>query len=325
MKDSNLIERYVHEVGAHLPAKTRQDVQQELRSTLQDSLAERGLDADKPEDSEGVATLLREFGEPWHFAARYKPERYFISPSAFPAFRLSFGIAAVVVTIVHLIGLALQINRGGLSFAWWGGFMANYVDSMLLTLGVVAFVFYLLEGFKVIKPAKADPAWDPRKLPVIKDPDRINRTEELVGIIFTIAALLVFNFAPHWIGIISWDEGAPRVLPVLAEGFLAYVPWLTALWLAELALKVLIYRRGRWSRILRAGEFVLQLASIFVLYTIIQNTEIVTIAIVDNLVKFGLSVAEAIMVLEAAKQLFVLLRGEQPALSLERIFDRIGK
>ncbi|MCW5874752.1 MAG: hypothetical protein KIS88_08935 [Anaerolineales bacterium] len=320
-----LIDRYIHEVGAHLPAKTRADVQLELRSTLQDGLAERGLDASKPEDAEGVAALLREFGEPEHFAARYQPERFLISPAAFPAFRLSYGIAAVVVTIVHLIGLALQINRGGLSLEWWGSFMGNYVSNMLLNLGLVAFVFYLLEGFKVIKPTKADPAWDPHKLPAIKDPNRINRTEELVGIVFTIAALLVFNFAPHWIGIIGWDEGAPSVFPVLAESFLAYVPWLTALWLGELALKALVYRRGRWSSVLRAGEFVLQLASIFVLYTIIQNAQIVNIAIIDSLVKFGISIALVVMVIEAAKQLFVLLRGEQPALSLEHIIERIGK
>lgn len=320
-----LIDRYIHEVGAHLPAKTRADVQLELRSTLHDALAARGLDASKAEDAEGVAALLREFGEPEHFAARYQPERFLISPAAFPAFRLSYGIAAVVVTIVHLIGLALQLNRGGFSFEWWGSFMANYVDNMLLNLGVVAFVFYLLEGFKVIKPAKPDADWDPRKLPAIKDPDRINRTEELVGIIFTIAALLVFNFAPEWIGIITWDDGAPSVFPILAESFLAYVPWLTALWLGELALKALVYRRGRWSRVLRVGEFVLQLASIFVLYTIIQNAEIVTIAIVDSLVKFGLSVAVAVMVVEAAQQLYALLRGGQPAPSLKVIIERIGK
>ncbi|UYN92477.1 MAG: hypothetical protein KIT70_03040 [Anaerolineales bacterium] len=320
-----LIDRYVHEVGVHLPAKTRADVALELRSTLQDALAERGLDASKPEDAEGVAALLREFGEPEHFASRYQPERHLIGPAAFPAFRLSYGIAAIVVTIVHLIGLALQINRGGLSFEWWGSFMANYVDNMLLNLGVVTFVFYLLEGFKVIKPSKPDAGWDPRKLPAIKDADRINRTEELVGIIFTIAALLVFNFAPEWIGIITWDEGGPRVFPMLAEGFLAYVPWLTALWLGELALKLLVYRRGRWNRILRIGEFVLQLASIFVVYTILQSAEIIHIPIVNGLVKFGLSVAVAVMVVEAAQQLYALLRGGRPAPSLERIIERIGK
>jgi len=320
-----LIDRYVHEVGVHLPAKTRADVALELRSTLQDALAERGLDAADPQHAEGVAALLREFGEPEHFAARYHPERYLISPAAFPAFRLSYGIAAIVVTIVHLIGLALQLNRGGFSFEWWGSFMANYVDNMLLNLGVVTFVFYLLEGFKVIKPAKADPAWDPHKLPAIKDPDRINRTEELVGIFFTIAALLVFNFAPHWIGVMGWSDDGFNVVPVLAESFLAYVPWLTALWLAELALKAVLYRSGHWTRALRVGEFVLSLASLFVLYTIIQNAQIVNIAIIDSLVKFGISIALVVMVIEAAKQLFVLLRGEQPALSLERIIERIGK
>ena len=39
----DLIERYVHEVGRHLPHKVRKDVQDELRSLLSDSLEERLL------------------------------------------------------------------------------------------------------------------------------------------------------------------------------------------------------------------------------------------------------------------------------------------
>src|SRR5690606_15085634 len=42
--NENLIERYVHEVGAHLPKRNRADVQLELRSSLEDALAAAGLD-----------------------------------------------------------------------------------------------------------------------------------------------------------------------------------------------------------------------------------------------------------------------------------------
>ena len=321
MTQDTLIDRYVHEVGAHLPRRNRSDVQLELRSSLQDALTERGLDAGKAEDQDGVAALLREFGHPEEFAARYHPEQHLVGPVAFPAFRLSYGIAAVVVSILFLIGLVLRVNRGEFSLEWWGSFMGNYVETMLLNLGIVAFVFYLLEGLNVIKPSKPTANWDPHKLPGIKDADRISRTEVLVGIFFTIAALLVFNFMPHWIGIVGWHDDGFGVVPVLAESFLAYVPWLSALWLGELALKSVLYRAGRWTRGLRLGEFALTLASLYVLYTILQNAVIVTIGIVDSLVKFAMWIALAVMVIELAKQLYMLLRGQRPALDLAQLTD----
>lgn len=40
MNANEMIERYVHEVGRHLPRKNREDIQMELHSLLQDTLEE---------------------------------------------------------------------------------------------------------------------------------------------------------------------------------------------------------------------------------------------------------------------------------------------
>ncbi|MCW5878107.1 MAG: hypothetical protein KIS80_04495 [Anaerolineales bacterium] len=310
MNDQNLLERYIHEVGAHLPRRSRPDVQLELRSLLLDELAARGLEADNPADAAGVAELLKEYGHPEELAARYHTEQFLISPLAFPAFRLSYGIAAAVVTVVFLVGLGLRLNQGGLDLTELAGFLGSYIETMLLNFGVVAFVFYLLEGLGWIKPAKTGAGWDPHKLPAVKDPDRINRTELLVGIFFTIAALLVFNFVPHWIGIVSWHDDGIGVVPILSDQFLTYVPWLSALWVSEVALKALVYRAGRWTRRLRLAEFALSLASIYVLYTIVQNAVIAKLAIVDGIAKFALWILLGIALLESGWQLYRLLSGK---------------
>jgi hypothetical protein len=315
--NDNLIERYVHEVGVHLPKRNRADVQLELRSSLQDALAARGLDANKAEDAAGVAALLREFGHPEEFAARYAGEQHLIGPAAFPAFKLSYSIAAIVISAIFALGLVIQLSREGFDAVALAGFLGNYAETMLLNFGIVAFVFYLLEGFKVIKPAKPDTNWDPGKLPAVKDPDRINRTELLVGMFFTLVALLVFNFAPEWIGVIGWHDGGFGVVPVLTDAFLAYVPWLSGLWLGELAIKALLYRRGRWTRGLRLAEFGLSLASVAVLYIIVQNVAIVQIGIIDAIVKLAVGIALVVAVIEAAGQLYRLLtRYRQPSNSL---------
>lgn len=307
--NDNLIERYVHEVGVHLPKRNRADVQLELRSSLQDALAARGLDANKAEDAAGVAALLGEFGHPEEFAARYAGEQHLIGPALYPAFKLSYSIAAIVITAIFALGLVIQLSRDDFDAVALAGFLGNYAETMLLNFGIVAFVFYLLEGFKVIKPAKPDTNWDPGKLPAVKDPDRINKTEVLVGMVFTAAALFVFNVAPEWIGIVGWHDDGFGVVPVLADSFLAYVPWLSALWVAEIGLKSLLYRAGRWTRGLRVAEFGLSLASLFVLYTIVQNAVIAKVSIIDAVVKFAVWIAVIVTVVETAGQLYRLLTG----------------
>ena len=46
----NLIDRYVTEVGKHLPRKNRLDIETELRSTLEDMLEDRSQQTGRPAD-----------------------------------------------------------------------------------------------------------------------------------------------------------------------------------------------------------------------------------------------------------------------------------
>jgi hypothetical protein len=47
MQANDMLERYVHEVGRHLPNKLRADVSLEIKSALEDILDERGVDSEK--------------------------------------------------------------------------------------------------------------------------------------------------------------------------------------------------------------------------------------------------------------------------------------
>ncbi len=66
-----LIDRYVYEVGRHLPRKDRSDIQVELQSTLVDTLEDR-VEGDPSQ--EDVVALLKEFGSPQKVAASYWPQ-----------------------------------------------------------------------------------------------------------------------------------------------------------------------------------------------------------------------------------------------------------
>ena len=59
----NLIDKYIAEVGKHLPRKNRADIEAEIRSTLEDMLDERKQAKDEAEETM-VVELLKEFGPP---------------------------------------------------------------------------------------------------------------------------------------------------------------------------------------------------------------------------------------------------------------------
>ena len=55
----NLLDKYIHEVGKHLPRKNRADLEAEIRSTLEDMLEDRSQHTDRPMDDELTAELLK--------------------------------------------------------------------------------------------------------------------------------------------------------------------------------------------------------------------------------------------------------------------------
>ena len=74
--NTELFDRYVHQVGRRLPKSQRADVEQELNSLLLDALEERA-EGQESEPEEAQVAVLQEFGPPAEMAARYRsPNRY---------------------------------------------------------------------------------------------------------------------------------------------------------------------------------------------------------------------------------------------------------
>jgi hypothetical protein len=69
MEANEMIDRYVHEVGQHLPGKARADIKMELRSLLLDMLDEQ---SDGQPTPKMAAAMLRDFGHPEEIAAQYR-------------------------------------------------------------------------------------------------------------------------------------------------------------------------------------------------------------------------------------------------------------
>jgi hypothetical protein len=244
----NLIDRYLHEVGRHLPTKNRQDILDELKSNLTDTLESRVQGEPTEQD---VFALLKEFGPPEKVAASYYPEgQYLIGPTLFPLFRNAISITLLVVVIVHLVLIGvLTIFAGDYSAAL--EIVSDFFGVAFAALGVVVVVFYILQrvGFQ---PEKKGQEWDPSQLPdEIDEKLEIKRGETITSIVFSTIFLCVFLAFKDGIPVVSSlgtsaSGSGERYLivdPVLNQYLLAIVISLVI----GIAADVYLLWRGRWT------------------------------------------------------------------------------
>ena len=157
-----VIDRYVHEIGEHLPWNLRADVEAELRSLLLDSLEERARAAERPPDPPLAEAVIREFGAPGEVAKRYLPQdQYLIGPRLFPAYRLVVKIALIVIAatagglfIAAIVGSAVANREGpdplAVAHTIWQAAMGIFLNLALVTL-----VFAIIERVQARREATA--------------------------------------------------------------------------------------------------------------------------------------------------------------------------
>ena len=249
-----LINRYIAEVGRHLPVKSRLDLEKEIRSLLEDTLEDRSRKAGRPVDEEMIVEVLKEFGSPEKMAASYLPERYLIGPRLFPLFLMVVKIALPIIIILSALRFGMSVGQSNLSaeliFKTLIEGLAGLLGTAFQVLGNIVVVFAILEWvIPGLKLKMREEEWDPRKLP------RPEPSAEHVGIVsvsfeiaITTVALVIFNFYPQIIGIGFSSKGEWTAIPILADVFFTrYLPWLNLIWIAEIVLDIILIGRGRWE------------------------------------------------------------------------------
>ena len=245
-----LIDLYIDEVGKHLPEKGRGDLQAEIRSALQDVLDDRAAQSGRVVDEELALDVLKDYGSPETVAASYQPERYLIGPRLYPAFLKTVQIVLPVMGALALVGLGVSLGKSPLSpdiiVEKIIRSLVEFGGSLVTALGMVVLVYAVLE--RTAPNLKEKPAqWDPRSLYKIKPADRVSLGEPITNIIFTLAAMIIFNFFPHLIAI-TWQAGEGWIsVPVLSQTFWGYLPAINLLWAAQVVLNAGLVYRGHWS------------------------------------------------------------------------------
>jgi hypothetical protein len=315
MEAQELLDRYVHAVGQHLPRKQRGDVTAELRTLLAEALEERAEAAGRAPDATLASEVVRAFGQPAAAAARYRQARPLIEAEYYPAFVQVAKVGGVALGGLFAASLAWTLLTGErapgamLERAWET--FTQFAGYALMNLGLLVLVFLFIQ--RVDRPQPPE-AWNPLALPAVEDPDKIQRIDLLIGTGVLVALITVLNFFPNLIafGFITDDEWGRW--PVLAPEFQRlHLPWLTAVWLAEVGLNLLVLRAGRWRPALRWAEIAINAAGLVVLYRVLADGPILLPAIFSVFIRLGLVVALVIGTIEVVGQVYrAATRGTEP-------------
>lgn len=192
---SELIDRYIHQVGLYVRPKERAEIESELRSQIQDQLEDHYSSSPTEEN---IASVLKQLGDPRTMAASYSGEQYLVGPELYPFMMtvLRFGLPLVpaVVVIANIVGAA--ISPEGVD--WLGLLIGSFITAVqaaLLFFAVVVMFFTILQhsGKALGTTAKTD--FNPLELPSVNDPDAVDRFESGFGIaIGTLIGIVIFYY-----------------------------------------------------------------------------------------------------------------------------------
>ncbi len=254
-----LIERYLQEIGRHLPANKRTDILSELRSSLNDSLEAH---ASGQPSEEAVVQIIKEMGAPRKVAASYYPEgQYLIGPELFPFFQRIAGIVVAATVggqlIAAIVSLTVSHQADFLKFL-------QILNSIPGALGSVVLVFAIMQWFNV-HPDFEKKDFDPRGLPPLHKDKPIHLTEQIVNIIFG-TLFLAFLVAFGTSGSFTAKYGVNLLTdPVLDK----YYPWIAVSVVLGILLDIVLLWRGHWeisTRIAKIGKDVFALVLLDLLF-----------------------------------------------------------
>lgn len=267
------VERYIFAVTKRLPQKQRSDLEQELRSLIEDMLSEQVKNGKTTEKD--IDQVLLELGNPALLADRYRAKRnYLIGPENYETYFLvlKIVIAAVAFGITLAMTIGFFVEPPGSIVELFIEYFSALFGALVQVFAWITVIFAIIEyrNVSMNEEFKNEP-WNPDDLPELPDKNlAIKPAEPLVGLLFAVLAIILFNTAEHLIGIYSFsDDGVMRLIPLFNhEGFRALLPLLNimlAIGIFKESLKLVI---RKWTRGLALANLVFNLLSfgLFILF-----------------------------------------------------------
>jgi hypothetical protein len=274
----NLIDKYIAEVGKHLPRKNRMDIEAEIRSTLEDMLDERmqASGARGPADEATVIALLKEYGSPREVAGKYKTHQYLIGPRLLPIFEMVVKIVFAVFASVSLIGLGVSLYKTGLTgpefVSALGEWLGGLFSGLIAAFGNIVLVFAIIERTQAANELEKEfQEWDPKELQSEPDPDQISRGDNIATIIFTVLGLVLLNLYPNLLAVGFFSSDTWVSFPVLTETFFRFLPWINIMGLLQIVFSGYMLSQRSWTPATRVANILVDIASMVLSIVILRT------------------------------------------------------
>lgn len=242
---TSLTDRYVHAVTSQLPEAQRSDIAEELRGTIEDTVAARPGGTD-PAQAERAALL--ELGHPTALADSYRGEgRSLIGPRLYPAWlRTLKALLMWVPALVGLINLLVGLFDGRTATSVAGDVVTSVLGSAVMVAFWVTVGFAIAERtgteIETLEALGSHEDWDPSDLP---EPTKrqVSWGDGIMSVVVN-AFILIVLLLPGRLGGtlegLSWGQ----IFTDTAYG----LRWLLALGMvASLLASIFVLARGHWT------------------------------------------------------------------------------
>lgn len=274
--------RYVYEVVKRLPSKQRNDIEQELRSLVEDMATDRF--GDKQITLDDINVVLLELGRPSDLADKYREKKqYLIGPEYYDMYFLILKIVLAAVTLGLAVAfitetLVLQPSNIPLMIAQIiRSIVSGLFQAFAWVTIIFAFISHYADPTKQVKRLSGNmensTVWNPADLPPIPAKNvRIPKSESIVGIIFGVLALILFNLFPQIIGIIISADKNTEIIPLFDMNVFHYfLPLFNFIFIIGLVKEVLKLFEGRYTLRLSFGLFILGIISVMITILIFSD------------------------------------------------------
>lgn len=265
---SELVERYVHQVGLYVNPRERADIEAELRSQIEDQLEDRFGATPSPAE---LSAVLAEMGDPWRIAVSYNGERYLVGPDLYPFLMtvMRYGWLIIPSAVIFLNLFAeLTSNQRTPLLTLLGTTLITSLQTTLIFSAIVVLFFAIIQHTNAARRGQNEP-FDPAKLPTVSDPRSVDRVEASFGIaIGILVSLLMLYFLQVGGLTLRFNLSDPgEVIPVPP----VWIGLLLAAVAGQVITHLVMLRRNRWSIGLWVIETLLEMAGVLGLYFVLYR------------------------------------------------------
>ena len=284
-----LIDRYIGEVERRLPAKDREDIGLELRSTMEDMLPDGYSEKEERE-------MLMKFGDPAVLAGKYRSQpMYLVGPRFFDLYlTLLKIIIPIVLTVVLVVLIITTIFTGAGEASMLKVMGSLFSDAISAAFDVVIGVFFWVTLVFVIVEwvdrsnraagksplVPPDKGWTPADLKDSKEfiPKKrtIPRSEPAFDIIWTALWVSVYFNADKFVGIYEGGtNGLEMVTPAFNQSvLLSFWPLVLLVVILQVLMDIWKWTRRRWDLSLATFNLAVNTLSVLAFFMIFRSPDI---------------------------------------------------